>query len=92
MTVSARRVSPWKTGTGNRMSVIERLPRVVPRVRSLTVIPTSSPRVKMLLTTRAPCWVVRANSSSRCRVWVFMVRQVKRTLSISVTVRPYGWR
>src|SRR5215467_10992857 len=83
-------VSPWKTGLGNSTFSKPRLPTVVPRVVSLTESPTATPRVKRLFTRGLPnsAWAAAWKSTwSGCG---FMVRQEKRTLSASVTVRP-GW-
>src|SRR5262249_31469211 len=83
-------VSPWKTGLGNSTFSKPRWPTVVPRVVSLTESPTATPRVKRLFTRGLP-------NSARAAAWKstwsgcgFMVRQEKKTLSASVTVRP-GW-
>src|SRR3546814_4688499 len=51
---SARSVSPIETGAGKLMSLKPRLPTVVPLETSLTPTPTTSPSVKMLLTSRVP--------------------------------------
>src|SRR5215468_62735 len=83
-------VSPWKTGLGNSTFSKPRLPTVVPRVVSLTESPTATPRVKRLFTRGLPnsAWAAAWKSTwSGCG---FMVRQEKKTLSASVTVRP-GW-
>src|SRR5215470_350722 len=83
-------VSPWKTGLGNSTFSKPRLPTVVPMVVSLTESPTATPRVKRLFTRGLPnsAWAAAWKSTwSGCG---FMVRQEKKTLSASVTVRP-GW-
>src|SRR6185312_8057318 len=80
-------VSPWKTGFGNRTSLIPRLATVVPSVVSPTEMPITSPSVKMLLTSGRPNSVVLANSASRCSGCGFIVIVVNSTLSASVTVR-----
>ena len=64
---------------------------VVPIVVSLTVMPIIRPSVNRLLTMRWPNSVLDANSSSRCSGCTFMVSELKRTLSISVTVRVQAW-
>src|ERR1051325_5436317 len=64
-----------------------RLATVVPRAVSPTVMPMTSPKVKMLLTSGRPNSVVFANSASRCNGCGFIVNFVNSTLSISVTVR-----
>src|SRR5205823_197603 len=64
-----------------------RLATVVPRVVSPTLMPITSPRVKMLLTSGRPNSVVFANSASRCSGCGFIVIVVNSTLSVSVTVR-----
>ena len=89
-TVSAYRVSPWKTGLGNDTSEKPRLATMVPSVSCATDSPTSVERVNMEFTNRSPrkpgCSA--AHAASRCRDWVFMVSVVNSTLSASVTVRP----
>jgi hypothetical protein len=52
-----------------------------------TEVPTSAESVNMLFTSRSPNSVVRAHSASRWSDWVFIVRVVNSTLSVSVTVR-----
>src|SRR6185437_5399147 len=84
-------VSPWKTGFGNRTSLIPRLATVVPSVVSPTEMPITSPSVKMLLTSGRPNSVVLANSASRCSGCGFIVIVVNSTLSVSVTVRVSAW-
>src|SRR5215212_2452097 len=64
-----------------------RLATVVPKVVSPTLIPITSPKVKMLLTNGRPNSVVFANSASRCNGCGFIVIVVNSTLSVSVTVR-----
>src|SRR3954451_15805471 len=64
-----------------------RLATVVPKVVSPTLIPITSPRVKILLTSGRPNSVVLANSASRCSGCGFIVIVVNSTFSISVTVR-----
>src|ERR1043166_8047267 len=68
-----------------------RLATVVPRVVSRTVMPMTSPKVKMLLTSGRPNSVVLANSASRCNGCGFIVIVVNSTLSVSVTVRVSAW-
>src|SRR5450631_743192 len=86
-TVSARKVSPMRTGNGNLTSSQPRFPKVVPYVVSYTDSPTKRPRVKTLFTMRSPNTVPLAYSASRCSAAGFMVRALKRRLSVSVTVR-----
>ena len=50
--VTERIVSPWNTGLANRVSVIPKLPIVVPSVVSPTDTPMTSPSVKRLFTMR----------------------------------------
>src|SRR5499433_3500824 len=83
-------VSPWKTGLGNSTFSKPRLPTVVPSVVSLTERPTATPRVKRLFTSGLPNSAFAAAWKSTWRGCGFMVRQEKKTLSASVTVRP-GW-
>src|SRR4029453_2612609 len=83
-------VSPWNTGLGNSTFSKPRLPTVVPSVVSPTLSPTATPRVKRLLTSGFPNSACCAAWKSTCRGCGFMVRQEKKTLSASVTVRP-GW-
>jgi hypothetical protein len=64
--VRARIVSPWNTGLGNATSFMPRLPIVVPSVVSPTVIPISSPSVKIEFTSGRPNSVALENSASRC--------------------------
>ena len=63
---------------------------VVPSVVSFTVMPIIRPKVNRLFTMRWPNSVFEANSSSRCSGWTFMVSELNRTLSISVTVRVHS--
>src|SRR5437016_4494856 len=83
-------VSPWKTGLGNSTRSKPRLPTVVPSVVSPTESPTATPRVNRLLTSGLPNSALAAAWKSTCSGWGFMVRQEKKILSASVTVRP-GW-
>src|SRR5574338_375305 len=83
-------VSPWKTGFGNSTFSKPRLPTVVPRVVSPTESPTAMPSVSRLLTRGLPNSAFWAAWKSRWSGCGFMVRQVKKTLSDSVMVRP-GW-
>src|SRR4030095_12250705 len=83
-------VSPWNTGCGNPTFSKPRLPTVWPSVVSPTLSPTAAPRVKRLLTSGFPNSACCAAWKSTCRGCGFMVRQEKKTLSASVTVRP-GW-
>src|SRR5258705_665841 len=83
-------VSPWNTGLGNSTFSKPRLPTVVPSVVSPTLSPTATPRVKRLLTSGRPNSACCAAWKSTCNGCGFMVRQEKKTLSASVTVRP-GW-
>src|SRR4051812_2607266 len=84
-------VSPGMTGLGKAISSNPRLATVVPSVVSKTESPMSSERVKRLLTRRVPNSVDRANSSSRCSGWAFMVSTEKSVLSASVMVRVTAW-
>ena len=83
-------VSPWNTGFLKRMSVMPRLPRVVPSVVSATDTPTTRPSVNRLFTMRWPYSVFLENSSSRCSGCGLCVIAQNRMLSISVTVRVSG--
>ena len=69
------------------MSVQERL-AVAFSLVSGTVRPVTSASVKALLTSGLPNGVPFANSSLKCIWFVFSVRHVNHTLSVSVTVRP----
>src|SRR5580704_2519935 len=89
---SARSVSPWNTGAGKVIFSYPRFPIVVRKVRSGTIIPPIRAAVNRLFTSRRP-WgrFALAYSSSRWMGATFIVSEVNRTLSISVTVRVKGW-
>src|ERR1700678_1627114 len=85
--VSARSVSPIKTGCAKRVSAMPRFATVVPSVVSPTDTPIIRPSVKMLLTMRWPNSVPLANSASRWSGCGLCVSAQKIRLSVSVIVR-----
>src|SRR5579859_6888573 len=88
--VSARIVSPAKTGAGSRTSF---QPRLTPRSdTSATDRPVTSASVKVESTSGRPHSVVAAYSASKWIGFVFSVSSVNQTLSASSTVRPWRLR
>src|SRR3954468_17528493 len=84
--VSARIVSPAKTGIGSRTS---RQPRLTPRSdTSATDSPVTSASVNVESTSGRSHSVVAAYSASKWIGFVFSVSSVNQTLSASSTVRP----
>src|SRR6266513_6251120 len=84
--VSARSVSPAKTGAGRRTS---RQPRLTPRSdTSATDRPVTSASVNVESTSGRPHSVVAAYSASKWIGFVFSVSSGNETLSASSTVRP----
>src|SRR5919106_3779285 len=85
--LSAQSVSPTKTGLGSSISVHERLAAAFSLV-SGTVIPVTSASVSALFTRGRPKRVRSANGTLKCTWFVFIVKHVNQTLSVSVIVRP----
>ena len=84
--VSARIVSPAKTGAGSRTSF---QPRLTPRSdTSATDRPVTSASVNVESTSGRSHSVVAAYSASKWIGFVFSVSSVNQTLSASSTVRP----
>ena len=69
------------------MSVQERF-AVAFSLVSGTVMPVTSASVNVLLTSGRPNRVRSAKGTLKCTWFVFMVRHVNQTLSVSVIVRP----
>ena len=87
ISLSAQSVSPTKTGFGSLMSVHWRFAAAFSLV-SGTVMPVISASVNVLFTRIWPNCVRSACLRSKWIEFVLCVRQVKRRLSYSLTVRP----
>src|SRR5918996_2330821 len=87
ISLSAQSVSPAKTGFGSLMSVHERFAAAFSLV-SGTVMPVTTASVKVEFTRGRPKRVRSANGTLKCTWFVFIVKHVNQTLSVSVIVRP----